>query len=255
MRREAVSARHRLHETHAKKNLGTHAAKCALCALERKNARKTMKRRYTALSAAVVLLAGAIALGCKKEEQETPVNLPETPPGCSFCPGEALDLDSNGIISAAYAEQVVFYNASEEGFGPEPLEGKTALGFFGVNNGTAIAFDFSDLLVCAPKRITFVHARNAVNTNPDPALINVQFPGTPLLVANPDSLDILLSPYGYSVQHFFEEGTVFMNGPGGPGSFPGVVDSIIITGPEFETVTIGANLFESELRSICVSNE
>ena len=38
-------------------------------------------------------------------------------------------------------------------------------------------------------------------------------------------------------------------------SFTGVVDSIIIRGPEFETVTVGANLFESELRSICVAHE
>jgi hypothetical protein len=117
----------------------------------------------------------------------------------------------------------------------------------------AIDFNMAALpLACVSNKITFVHARMVTNTNINPSIVNIKFPTTPLIITVPDSLNYYLSPYGYSVQHFFQPGYVNMDPFTG---FTGVLDSMIITGPQFETVTVGANLFESELRSICIAHE
>lgn len=201
--------------------------------------------------AAAALIVTAIA--CKKQNPTTPVNNCPTEEYCSFCFGEVLELDSNLIAPTAYAHQVPFLIDGQL-VGPSSIIGKTPTGFYGFQGGVSIAFNSASTLSCVSNKITFAHARFASNTNPFPSLVNVQFPGTPLIATTPDSLNYYLNPYGYTVEHHFQPGEVWMSQ--NPGStFTGVVDSIIIRGPEFETVTVGANLFESELRSICVAHE
>lgn len=204
---------------------------------------------------AVTALA-ALVVSCKKEKPAGPVNkdLTEAEP-CSFCPGESLVLDSQGMVNEDYAHQVPFYHSDTEAFAASS-NGKTALGFYGYHEGMAIDFNLAQLpLACVSNKITFAHARSVSNTNDNPRLVNVKFPTTPLIITTPDQLGAALAPYGYSVQEFSNPGYVNMGMTTSAGGFPGVVDSIIITGPEFETVTVGANLFESELRSICISHQ
>lgn len=212
-----------------------------------------MKRKLLipiAASAAVLLLS----IACKKQNPTTPVNpcVEDTP--CSFCFGENLELGTdNLIIATPYAQQVPFMLYSQN-VGLSPMINETHTGFYGFQGGVSIAFNSEDMLACVSNKITFVHGRFPNNTNPSPSLVNVQFPGTPLISTIPDSLNYFLNPYGYTVEHYFQPGQVWMSQIPGE-SFMGVVDSIIIRGPEFQTVTVGANLFESELRSICVAHE
>lgn len=211
---------------------------------------KTTLLKPIAVATAVIM----VAMACKKQNPTTPINnCPTEEEYCSFCFGEMLELDSNGfIIPTNYAQQVAF-QINGQPVGPNFMVAKTPTGFYGFQGG-AIAFNSANTLSCVSNKITFAHARFASNTNPHPSLVNVQFPGTPLISTVPDSLNYYLSPYGYTVEHYFQPGLVWMDQ--NPGStFTGVVDSIIIRGPEFETVTVGANLFESELRSICVAHE
>jgi len=210
---------------------------------------KTKKIAVLTIAALSVTLAA-----CKKDDAETAVNKDLTEE-CSFCPGESMELNSDGMVSETYAQQVPFYHYGNVAITPQAVANKTLLGYYDYHEGMSIAFNMANLpLACTSNKITFVHARMVSNTNDDPELVNVQFPGTPLIVTVPDSLNYFLSPYGYTAQHFFHPGTVFQESVPGS-SFPGVIDSMIITGPEFETVTVGANLFESELRSICVSHQ
>ncbi len=212
---------------------------------------KTTLLTPLAASAMVLLLA----IACKKQNPTTPINnCPTEDQPCSFCFGETLELDSNGlIVPTNYAQQVAFL-INGQLVGPNPMIAKTPTGFYGYQGGVSIAFNSANMLACVSNKITFVHGRFPNNTNPSPSLVNVQFPGTPLISTVPDSLNYFLNPYGYTVEHYFQPGEVWMSQT--PGStFTGVVDSIIIHGPEFETVTIGANLFESELRSMCVAHE
>ncbi len=207
--------------------------------------------KITVLTAALLI---TLIVSCKKETPAGPVNkdLPNAPE-CSFCPGESLTLDTTtGLVNESYAQQVSFFHFGNEEFVAQPQE-KTPIGFYGYHEGMAIDFNTANLpLACTSNKITFVHARYASNTNDNPSLVNVKFPGTPLIVTVPDSLNYYLSPYGYTAQHYFYPGHV---NQGMTWSFAGVVDSMVITGPEFETVTVGANLFESELRSICISHQ
>ena len=201
-------------------------------------------------SAAVLLLA----IACKKQNPTTPINKEIEDSPCSFCFGDMLEWGTDSLIIATpYAEQVPFL-INGQLVGPSFIASKTSNGFYGYQGGVSIAFNSANTLACLSNKITFVHARFASNTNPFPALVNVQFPGTPLISTVPDSLNYFLSPYGYTVEHHFQPGQVWMS-PTPGSSFTGVVDSIIIRGPEFETVTVGANLFESELRSMCVAHE
>jgi hypothetical protein len=212
-----------------------------------------MKRNFSipiAASAMILLLA----IACKKNNPTTPANnCPEDTP-CSFCFGENLELGTdNLIVSTPYAQQTSFMLYSQN-VGLSPLLNETPTGFYGVQGGVSIAFNSENTLACLSNKITFAHARLANNTNPFPSLVNVQFPGTPLISTIPDSLNYFLNPYGYTVERYFLPGQVWMSQIPGE-NFTGVVDSIIIRGPEFETVTVGANLFESELRSMCVAHE
>ena len=206
----------------------------------------------------VILTAFALGLAvssCKKENPSAPIN--KNPCGgevteCSFCPGTTMELNADGLVDETYAQQVPFYHYGNVAIAPFSSQ-RTPNGYYSYHEGMSIDFNLAELsLACMSNKITFAHARNTTNTNDDPALVNVKFPGVPRIVTVPDSLNYFLSPYGYTVQHFFQPGFVHMGAGAG---FAGVVDSIIITGPYFDRVTVGANLFESELRSICIAHQ
>jgi hypothetical protein len=203
---------------------------------------------------AIALITLSALTSCKKEEPQV-VNKDLTEaPECSFCAGEVISLDSNGMVNEVYAHQTSFFHEDGQEIQPFPPIIRTPSGFYDYHEGMSIAFNMAQLpLACTSNKITFAHARFASNTNDHPDLVNVKFPTTPLIICPADSLDYYLAPYGYQVQHFFQPAYVNM-GMNGEG-FAGVVDSLIITGPEFETVTVGANLFESELRSICIAHQ
>ena len=200
-----------------------------------------------------VMAAAFLAASCKKENPVTPANkdLPNAAE-CSFCPSEVMEPDASGKISETYASQVSFFHYGNVEVDTNSVS-RTPNGYYAYQEGMAIAFNLSQLpLACMSNKVTFVHARYATNTNDNPSLVNVEFPGTPRIVTVPDSLNYFLNPYGYTAYHYFYPGYVHQNTIDG---FPGVVDSIIIVGPEFESFVVGANLFESELRSICVSHQ
>lgn len=203
---------------------------------------------------AIALIAMSVLGSCKKEKPEVVNKICTSTPECSFCPGDEIELDANGMVNETYAHQTSFFHEDGQEVQPVAPMFRTPSGFYDYHEGMAIAFNMAELpLACVSNKVTFAHARAANNTNDHPSLVNVKFPGTPLIICPADSLGAYLAPYGYQVQHFFQPGFVNM-GMNGEG-FQGVVDSLIITGPSFETVTIGANLFESELRSICIAHQ
>src|SRR6218665_238922 len=180
-------------------------------------------------------MATMLIVACKKKNTETPVNKSQDTP-CTFCFGETLEVGNDGlIVSTNYAQQTTFLKNGQQ-IGPSQIANKTPNGFYGYQGGVSIAFNSAELpLACVSNKVTFVHARVTSNTNGIPALVNVQFPGTPLISAIPDSLNFYLNPYGYTVENYFGPGTVWLDES--PGAFStGVVDSIIIRGPQFETV-------------------
>jgi hypothetical protein len=200
------------------------------------------------VASAAIMLA---AIACKKQNPTTPINKSTEDQPCSYCFGEMLELGPDSlIISTPYAQQTTFLKYGQT-VGLSPISYETPTGFYGYQGGVSVAFNSANMLACVSNKVTFVHARVTSNTNPIPALVNVQFPGTPLISTIPDSLDYFLNPYGYTVERYFQPGVVWL----GQNVTTGVVDSIIIRGPEFETVTVGADLFESELRSMCVAHE
>lgn len=210
-----------------------------------------MKTNKIILFTAISVVFGIAA--CKKENPVTPANkdLPNAPE-CSFCPGEIMELDAESKVNTDYASQVSFFHYGNVEVDTNTVS-RTPNGYYGYQEGMAIAFNLSQLpLACTPNKVTFVHARNTTNTNANPSLVNVEFPGTPRIVTVPDSLNYFLNPYGYASYHYFHPGYVHQDMSNG---FTGVVDSIIIVGPEFESFIIGVNQFESELRSICVSHQ
>lgn len=203
---------------------------------------------------AIALIALSAIASCKKEKPKVVNKSCTETPECSFCAGEAIELDANGMVNETYAHQTSFFHEDGQEVQPVAPMYRTPSGFYDYQEGMAIDFDMSQLpLACVSNKITFAHARFPNNTNDHPSLVNVKFPSTPLIICPADSLGYYLAPYGYQVQHFYQPSFVNM-GVNGEGSM-GVVDSLIITGPQFETVTVGANLFESELRSICIAHQ
>lgn len=211
-----------------------------------------MKRRLLAPLVASTAIA-LLILSCKKENPTKPVNKSTEDLPCSFCFGESLELNDSLIASTNYLHQTTFWKNGQE-TGPNQVNRITPLGVYGYMGGVSLVFNSANTLSCTSNKVTFVHARVTSNTNNIPALVNVQFPGTPIISTIPDSLQYYLTPYGYTVEKYFQPGIVWLSDLPGSTS-TGVVDSIIIRGPEFEVVTIGADLFESELRSICVAHE
>jgi hypothetical protein len=212
------------------------------------------KKRFQLFAASVLFLTTAV-VSCEKDDPIDPVNTdPGQTPSCSFCPGESFSLDPNGMIDEVYAHQVPFHHVNGDQIPAEAAMSRTTSGFYGVNEGMSIAFDFSQLAMsCEAQKLTFVHAYFPGNAGPhgDEDLINIQLPGTPLIATPAGNLANELTPYGYTVVHHSIPGEIYMNQNGD--SWSGMLDSMIVYGPAFETLTLGANLFESELRSICVA--
>ncbi len=123
---------------------------------------------------------------------------------------------------------------------------KTPLGYYGLQ-ATSMEVDFNKFLGYKPKKISFVHSHFVTAPN----LLNVQLPGTPLIVASPNELQALLSNYGYQTEVYtISNGLMWIDEFSLP--ITGMqVDSIVIRGDDISKVQIGANLVEAELRSIC----
>lgn len=124
---------------------------------------------------------------------------------------------------------------------------KTRLGYYGPNSASVIV-DFDDFLGYTPTRVSFVHSYLPGQNS---RLLNVQLPGTPLIVTVPDSLDDYLMPYGYQVEVYSIPNGVFWQDGFSPPITGAQVDSIVLKGTDLKHVTIGADLNNSELRSIC----
>lgn len=127
---------------------------------------------------------------------------------------------------------------------------KTPLGYYG-SQGTNMVIKFDAFLAYAPTKIGFVHAY----TEGESKLVNVQLPGTPIIATIPDSLNHFLTPYGYTVEHYYKTGVHLWIDETSPPLSGKVLDSIIIRGNNLNEVTLGANLQESEIRSICTYYE
>lgn len=124
---------------------------------------------------------------------------------------------------------------------------KTRLGYYG-QNSASVVIDFDEFLGYTPTRVSFVHSYLPGQNS---RLVNVQLPGTPLIVTVPDSLDDYLTPYGYQVEvHVITNGVLWQDELSPP--ITGTqVDSIVLKGADLKQLTIGADLNNSELRSIC----
>ncbi len=142
-----------------------------------------------------------------------------------------------------------FYNYDGTELGSYPNY-KTPLGYYGLQ-ATNMVIKFDEFLGYEPTRIGFVHAYSEGQSK----LVNVQLPNTPLITTIPDSLNYYLEPYGYGIEHYFKTGDNLWVDQSSPPLTGKVLDSIIITGNNINEVILGANLNESELRSICTYYE
>lgn len=159
-------------------------------------------------------------------------------------PVEPPVIDKNTYI---YFDDFYNYNGSILGSYPHT---KTPLGYYG-ELATSIVIKFDEFLAYEPTKIGFVHVYNEEGSK----LINVQLPGTPLIATIPDSLSHFLAPHGYTVEHHHKTNQkMWIDSDSAPVSEM-VLDSIIIEGNNLNIVTLGANLQESEIRSICTYYE
>jgi len=123
---------------------------------------------------------------------------------------------------------------------------KTPLGYYGVQ-AASIVVDFEKFLGYKPTKISFVHSHPT--TGPD--LLNVQLPGTPLIITSPNTLESILSSYGYETEVYVNSNGLMWQNEGSPPIGGMQIDSIVILGNDLSLVQIGANMMGSEMRSIC----
>lgn len=142
-----------------------------------------------------------------------------------------------------------FYNYDGTILGAYPNY-KTPLGYYGLL-ATNMVINFDEFLGYAPTRISFVHAYDEGGSK----LVNIQLPATPRIITIPDSLNYYLEPFGYSVEHYFKTDVPLWVDQISTPLTGKVLDSIIIKGNDLNKVTLGANLQESELRSVCTYYE
>ncbi|MCG8574455.1 MAG: hypothetical protein MI810_06170 [Flavobacteriales bacterium] len=141
-----------------------------------------------------------------------------------------------------------FVNHAGEVLGSYPNT-KTPLGYYGLQPAS-LNIDFSQFLAYSPTKIGFVHAHQA---GEDDYLVNIQLNGTPLIVTQVDSLADRLSPYGYTLEKYSYTGTMWSNQSTAIAGMQ--IDSFLVKGNNINQLSIGAELSESELRSICTYYE
>jgi hypothetical protein len=204
---------------------------------------------------ASTFLFGLLIVACKKQNPSQPINIGNCTT-CTVCPENNVDtvLGTTGgyMDSTNYAVPTDFIGRNGGIASPSVLQ-KTPTGYYG-GNGCAIDFNVTNLNMSpAPDQVSFTHCRFINNTNGlDSNLINVKFANTPTIVTIPDSLNYYLAPYGYTTQVFHNYSQVNMGNIVFTQS--ATADSIVISGVAITTATIGANLFESELRNICFTS-
>jgi hypothetical protein len=204
---------------------------------------------------ATIALAIISMIACKKQTgaRNTSCTI------CTTCPSTYMLVDTipnsgNAVTvhNTNYLSHVAYTNrnGSTEGL-TQKFQQTHVPGLYG-GMGAALSFILDSLnLSSLPNQVTFVHARLSGNTNgADSNMVNVKFSNTPTIVTTSDSLQFYLAPYGYTVQFFSLPSTseIYTGFP-----YAVVADSMIIskTIGTIDSVTVGAKLFESELRSIC----
>lgn len=152
-------------------------------------------------------------------------------------------IDKTGPI---YFTDFLMENGTSTGYYPNT---KTPTGYYG-NNGIAMFINFNEFLAYSPSKISIVHA------HPEgvESLINLKLPGTPYLVTTPADLNNQLTPFNYEAVVYTKTGKIWLNNTEQLEE-EAIIDSIIITGQGMNIVTIGANLTNSELRSVCTYYE
>lgn len=205
------------------------------------------KVSFTLLSIGLLAFAA-----CKKGTPTTTANSNGNgTENCSLCVGDILTLNDTGYVSNSYAQQVPYMH--EDGTTAFYPSNKTPNGFYDYHGGMALQFNLANIdMACSVNKLSFVHARNVTNTNANPSEINLWLPNVPLMTCAADSLPAALAPWGYTATVYHGNTQVHQDSTA---SFAGIYDSIVVTGPAFTSVRIGANLFESELRSICFSHQ
>lgn len=199
-----------------------------------------------------LLSLGLLAFAaCKKDTPTTANDNSSGTENCSLCVGDILTLNDTGYVSNSYAQQVPYMH--EDGTTVLYASHKTPNGFYDYHGGMALQFNLANVdIACSINKLSFVHARFATNTNTNPSEVNLWLPGAPLIICPADSLPSAVSQWGYTAAVYHGNTQVHQDSTS---SFAGIYDSIVVTGPAFTSVRLGANLFESELRSICFSHQ
>lgn len=130
--------------------------------------------------------------------------------------------------------------------GSQHPSAKTPLGYYGLQ-AASMLIDFEQFLGYKPTKISFVHSHLGAGSN----LLNIQLPGTPLIIAPPNALEAILSNYGYQTQVYSNTNGLMWQNEISPPVGGMQIDSIVILGENLSPFQIGANMMGSELRSIC----
>ena len=124
---------------------------------------------------------------------------------------------------------------------------KTRYGYYG-QQGTSMVVKFDQFLGYKPTVVSFVHSYLPGQNS---RLVNVQLPGTPLIVTVPDSLNYYLSQYGYQVEAYALTNGVIWQDDSSPPISGALTDSVVLKGGNLDQIVVGADLNNSELRSVC----
>lgn len=170
---------------------------------------------------------------------------------CSVCFSDHLllheGLEGLGFIAFSAFEDSAGNTYSESDFFASTI--KTSAGYYGTSP-ISIEMNYNEI----PQQldveiISFTHVR-PLGANPIGSLsynyINVELPGTPLLVVPTATLNTTLAAYGYSAQHFQYSSSIEGN------NVAAIADSIVIQGADVSQIKLGIPLYYSELRNICV---
>ena len=173
------------------------------------------------------------------------------PNACAVCFTDHLEMDAS-VQGGEFVSFSDFVDSTNVSYPADAfLSGnvKTSHGYYG-SDPVVLELNFNALPhQLDAQRISFTHA-HGLTINPTGTLsvnfINIQLPGTPLLVVPVYGLNNALSAYGYSVQHYSYPTTIEGN------SNPATADSVVIEGPDISVIKLGLPLYQAELRNVCI---
>jgi hypothetical protein len=204
----------------------------------------------------ITTAAAAILFGCKKSNN----NLNGNCSTCNSCVMGVLNYDTIATNPTIYVQIQPNYFSAIDTFwknGSMAVGGSFLPSPQGIYGGkpVALAVNLDSLLPShSVTSFKFTHAFLSGNTTSDSTFVNIKIDGHPRIETITDSLQYYLAPLGYTVQ-FYRTPTMVMMGNTPIANINGAyADSVIITSNNaMHKVTIGAYLFESELRNICFS--